>query len=110
MSNTTLQIRIAELAAQHGSLRAAARVLEVDVGYLSRLASGEKSDPGETLLRRMGLRQVVTYERTLLRPAITAGPFTPEQVMRGAKVLQALKEPPTRADSTKSSGEGSHTK
>ena len=62
--NTTLAQRIAELSEQHGSLRAAARVLEVDAGYLSRLASGEKSDPGETLLRRMGLRAVTTYERT----------------------------------------------
>lgn len=58
-----LMRRIHELSDQHGSLRAAARVLEVDVGYLSRLASGEKDDPGETLLRRMGLRRVVTYER-----------------------------------------------
>lgn len=59
----TLPERVAELVAQHGSLRAAARVLECDAGYLSRLASGEKTDPGETLLRRMGLRQIITYER-----------------------------------------------
>jgi len=59
----TLPERIAELAAQHGSLRAAARVLGVDAGYLSRLARGENSDPGTLLLRRMGLRQVTTYER-----------------------------------------------
>ncbi len=64
-----LQERIQELIEQHGSLRAAARVLEVDPGYLSRLASGEKDDPGETLLRRMGLRRVVSYE---LRSATTA--------------------------------------
>lgn len=59
----TLPERIAELVEQHGSLRAAARVLEVDPGYLSRLQSGEKDDPGDTLLRRMGLRRVVSYER-----------------------------------------------
>lgn len=67
-----LQDRITELVAQHGSLRAAARVLEVDAGYLSRLQSGEKDDPGETLLRRMGLRRVVAYERrTVAQPTNT---------------------------------------
>jgi hypothetical protein len=91
----TLSERVAELIAQHGSLRAAARVLECDPGYLSRLASGEKSDPGDTLLRRMGLRQIVTYQRTLLRPAIKAGPFTSEEIMRGAEVMRTLRgEPP----------------
>jgi len=59
----TLHERVAELIAQHGSLRAAARVLECEPGYLSRLASGEKMNPGLGLLRRMGLRQIVTYER-----------------------------------------------
>lgn len=59
----TLPNRVAELIEQHGSLRAAARVLDCDPGYLSRLQSGEKNDPGDTLLRRMGLRQITTYER-----------------------------------------------
>jgi len=59
----TISDRIAELIDQHGSLRNAALVLKVDAGYLSRLASGEKDSPGLVLLRRMGLRQVVTYER-----------------------------------------------
>lgn len=59
-----LRERISDLIEQHGSLRATARVLMVDAGYLSRLASGEKDDPGEDLLRRMKLRRVVSYERT----------------------------------------------
>lgn len=58
----TLAQRIDELVKQHGSLRAAAAVLKVDPGYLSRLASGEKARPGKILLRRMGLRAVVSYE------------------------------------------------
>lgn len=66
---TLLQERIGELVTQHGSLRAAARVLEVSPGYLSRLQSGEKDDPGETLLRRLKLRRVVRYER-LYHPAL----------------------------------------
>lgn len=60
----TLAERIAELVTQHGSLRAAARVLECDAGYLSRLQSGEKDNPEDWLLRRMKLRRIVTYERT----------------------------------------------
>lgn len=79
----TLADRIAELIEQHGSLRAAARVLECDAGYLSRLQSGEKDSPEDWLLRRMNLRRVVSYERiahpalgkSLLRPAI-GGPAT----------------------------------
>lgn len=67
-----LRKRIAELIEQHGSLRAAARVLMVDPGYLSRLASGEKDDPGDDLLRRMKLRRVVAYERTACTGADTA--------------------------------------
>lgn len=62
--STTLAGRIAELIEQHGSLRAAARVLECDAGYLSRLQSGEKDNPEDWLLRRMKLRRVVSYERT----------------------------------------------
>lgn len=54
--------RIAQLIAQHGSLRAVSRVTEIDAGYLSRLASGEKVNPGKDKLRRLGLRRVVGYE------------------------------------------------
>ena len=59
----TLQDRIDELVAQHGSLRAVARVTEIDAGYLSRLRTGEKVNPEKDKLRRLGLRRVVSYER-----------------------------------------------
>lgn len=59
----TLQQRVSELVAQHGSLRAVGRVLCVDVSYLSRLQAGSKTAPSKTLLRRMGLLSIVTYER-----------------------------------------------
>ena len=59
----TLSYRIAELAEQHGSLRAVARSLACDPGYLARLQSGEKCSPSPALLERLGLRQVITYER-----------------------------------------------
>lgn len=58
-----LRGRIQELAKQHGSLRAAARVLQIDHGYLSRLQDGEKTEPSDDVLRKLGLRRVVTYVR-----------------------------------------------
>ena len=55
--------RIEQLVRKHGSLRALARVTQIDVGYLSRLRSGEKMNPDKDKLRRLGLRRVVSYER-----------------------------------------------
>jgi len=62
MGLMTLQDRIDELVAQHGSLRAVARVTEIDVGYLSRLRAYANVNPGRDKLRRLGLRRVVAYE------------------------------------------------
>jgi len=59
----TLQERVKQLVRQHGSLRAAARATQIDPGYLSRLGSGEKVRPLAAMLKRMGLRRIVTYER-----------------------------------------------
>jgi hypothetical protein len=56
-----LRGRIQELAKQHGSLRAAARVLQVDAGYLSRLQDGSKTEPSDDVLRKLNLRKVVNY-------------------------------------------------
>lgn len=64
----TLQQRVGELIAQHGTLRAAARAIQVEVSYLSRLERGEKQNPSELTLRRMGLREVVAYERITKEP------------------------------------------
>ena len=58
----TLDERIDQLVQQHGSLRAAARVTELDAGYLARLRSGEKVNPSAECLRKLGLRRVVTFE------------------------------------------------
>jgi len=57
-----LAMAINRLAEQHGSLRAAARVLNVDAGYLSRLQTGEKNNPSDSLLRKLKLKRKVTYE------------------------------------------------
>lgn len=56
-----LRARIQELAKQHGSLRAAGRVLEIDHAYLHRLQQGEKTEPSEEVLRKLGLRRIVSY-------------------------------------------------
>jgi hypothetical protein len=60
---TSLVHRVKELIDQHGSIRAAARVLEIDHAYLFRLGSGEKINPSDELLRKMRLRAVTIYER-----------------------------------------------
>ena len=64
-SKMTLQERIDELVAQHGSLRAVARVTGIDVAYLSRLRSGDKDWPSHAILKQLGLRRVVRYERRI---------------------------------------------
>lgn len=57
----TLQDRIAQLSERHGGLRAAARAVKVDAAYMSRLARGEKIHPSPRVLKRLGVRQVVSY-------------------------------------------------
>ena len=58
----TLAERIGQLIEKYGSLRAAARVVEIDSSYLLRLGSGEKVNPSTATLRRLGLHKVVVYE------------------------------------------------
>lgn len=64
----TLRKRIGQLVEQHGSLRAAARVTQIDYSYLSRIATGEKTAPSDFVLRRLGLRKSVVYEFTKAAP------------------------------------------
>lgn len=59
-----LQRRVSDLCQQAGGVRAAAKALGIDFGYLSRLANGTKTNPSDEVLRKLGLRRVVTYERT----------------------------------------------
>jgi hypothetical protein len=53
--------RLEQLADQHGGVRPAARFLEIDPGYFLRLANGEKDNPSDKLLRKLGLTRVVTF-------------------------------------------------
>ena len=57
-----LRTRIESLVGRCGGLRAAARLLHVDPGYLSRLRSGGKTNPSKVLLRKLGLRKVEVYQ------------------------------------------------
>lgn len=59
----SLPARIAELTAEHGSMRAVGQELATDVSYISRMAAGLRNDPNDELLQRMGLRKVVSFER-----------------------------------------------
>lgn len=58
-SAIALSIEAAE--EEHGSLRAAAKALDVDHGYLSRLKNGDKSNPSDELLAKLGLERLVIY-------------------------------------------------
>lgn len=55
--------RIADLVAQHGSLRKAGRVVGLTGQYLYRLQVGEKKEPSAATLKKLGLKRVVTYMR-----------------------------------------------
>lgn len=56
--------RIDELEKLHGGLRAAANAIGIDAGYLSRLKSGEKFNPGEDVLAALGLERMTYYRDT----------------------------------------------
>lgn len=51
------------LAAKHGSIRAAARVLDIDHTHLWRIRKGEKV-PSQFMARKLGVRKniSITYE------------------------------------------------
>lgn len=58
----TLAARIEILANAHGSLRQLAESIGEDAGYLSRLRSGEKDNPSDEVLQKLGLVRVVKYQ------------------------------------------------
>lgn len=50
----------------HGGFRAAAHATGVDVGYLYRLREGQKTEPSDKTLQKLGLRvkaRKVVYEK-----------------------------------------------
>lgn len=57
----SLQSWVRHLEQQHGGLRAAARATGVDVAYLKRLRDGEKTNPSDATLARLGLVRQIIY-------------------------------------------------
>jgi hypothetical protein len=58
---TTLKRRVADVVRQHGGLRKAARALGMTPQYLWRLGEGEKDNPSDAVLRKLGLKRQVVY-------------------------------------------------
>jgi len=52
--------RIKELEEKHGGLSVVARVLGVDRAYLWRLKKGKKTNPSPKILKKLGLKRIVT--------------------------------------------------
>lgn len=63
----TLAERIDQFVWRHGSIRKAAKILEVDYSHLWRVKQGKKN-PSDALLFRLGLKKHVHY--TVFRDAV----------------------------------------
>lgn len=57
----TIPQRIEQLIERHGSLRATARALQLDPGYLATLRHGTKTNPSEKVLKKLGLKKIQYY-------------------------------------------------
>lgn len=57
-----IQTAVKAIVAKHGGVRVAARAIGVNYAYLSRLQTGAKCNPTDAVLRKLGLRKVVSYE------------------------------------------------
>jgi transcriptional regulator with XRE-family HTH domain len=59
----TLEEAVTKVVAEHGGIRATERAVGLDKSFLSRLMRGEKTNPSEETLAKLGLRAVPRYER-----------------------------------------------
>ena len=62
-AETTITARIDELMAEHGGLRKAAKAIQLQPSYLSRLRNGHQTNPQPEALRKLGLSRRVIYTR-----------------------------------------------
>lgn len=67
MTRSLLANRITRRAKEAGGLRALARSINTDPGYLSKLRKGKKN-PSDTLLEKLGLERVEYYVSTTDEP------------------------------------------
>lgn len=56
-----LRDRVEMICKTFGGVRPAGRALRINYAYLSRLKSGEKSNPTTATLRKLGLKKIVSY-------------------------------------------------
>jgi hypothetical protein len=61
MNTRQVQKIVARMVAEHGT-RGLARMWDIDPGYISRIASGER-EPGPRILSALGLEADTTYRR-----------------------------------------------
>jgi transcriptional regulator with XRE-family HTH domain len=59
----TLEEAVAKVVEKHGGIRATERAIGIDKSFLSRLMRGEKTNPSDETLAKLGLRAVPRYER-----------------------------------------------
>lgn len=55
MRSEIIQMRVKLLKDVYGSIRAVSRALNIDHAYLSRLMTGEKTNPSPVILKKLGL-------------------------------------------------------
>ena len=58
-----LRERISSLIQQYGGVRKASRAIQIDSAYLVRLRDGQKTDPSDKTLKRLGLKKHIHYSR-----------------------------------------------
>jgi hypothetical protein len=56
-----LRARVEAIVKHYGGVRPAGRALRINYAYLSRLRTGEKSNPTAATLRKLGLRKLISY-------------------------------------------------
>jgi len=61
MSRTYLQFKVSEIINKYGGVRIAARELQISASYLSRLRSGEKTNPGKDIKKKLGIKSKIMY-------------------------------------------------
>lgn len=66
-SNSILRSRLRTLMIIHDvdTYRELGQKLGIDFGYLHHLANGTKTNPSDTILQKLGMKKVVTYELLL---------------------------------------------
>lgn len=58
-----IQLAVKALVDHYGSYRSAADAIDLNYAYLWRLRKGEKTDPSDEVLRKLGLVREVTYRK-----------------------------------------------